>query len=224
MLSLAHDADFSDLGGSFARLVVLYGLFAPLALVHSKEIRKNLLFLIAGISTNCAITIVQAWIFPGIVDLLSINPLASDQSDSMRYQGLTQFPVTLGLTAALAMLIGFGLLVFEKRTRMRWILGSCILICVEGALLSGSRTFLAASIPGLLVFGFLLKQHRRTVVRTVLLLLVLWGVQAILAPPGAVSEYSGRIGEVGLGDVGRLVVAAQAVVEICTEADPGMGI
>ncbi len=174
MLSLVRDADLTDLGGSFARLVVLYGLFAPLALVHSKDIRKNLLFLIAGISANCAITIVQAWIFPGIVDLLSINPLASDQSDSMRYQGLTQFPVTLGLTAALAMLISFGLLVFEKRERVRWVLGFCILICVEGALLSGSRTFLAASIPGLVVFGYLLKQYRRTVVRTVLVLLVLW--------------------------------------------------
>ena len=51
--------------------------FAPLALIHSKDIRKTF-FLTAGIAANCAITIVQAWIFPEIVDLLSINPLASD--------------------------------------------------------------------------------------------------------------------------------------------------
>ena len=223
VLSLLHDVDLTGVGGSFARIFTLYGLFAPLALIHSKLIRKNMIFLISGITANCAITIIQARIFPGVVDLLSINPVAPDQSEIMRYQGLTEFPVTLGLAAALAILMSFGLLMFEKRTLARWGLALSILICVEGALLSGSRTFLAALIPGLAVFGFLLKQHRRTVMRSVFGLLVLCGVLALFAPR-ALSEFADRVGDVGLVDYGRLAVAAEALVDISQKPILGWGI
>ena len=63
---------------------------------------------------NCLVTLIQAWVYPGIVDLLSINPPQPDVKFSGRFQGLTEFPVTLGLSAALAVLIGIGLICSEK--------------------------------------------------------------------------------------------------------------
>lgn len=222
LLSLVRDADLTDLGGSFTRLFTLYGLFAPLALIHSKQIRRNMLSLIAGISANCAIATIEVYVFPGIVDLLSINPVTTDSGEIFRHQGLTQFPVTLGLTAALALLLSFGLLLFERRARMRWGLALSVLLCTEGALLSGSRTFLAALIPGLIVLGLLLKQHRGTVLRSIAGLLVLCGFLTLLAPR-AVSDYTDRLGEVGLIDYGRIVVAAQALGDISQRPLLGWG-
>jgi O-Antigen ligase len=222
ILSLLHDADLTDLGGSLARLCTLYGLFAPLALLHSRDMRRNLYFLIGGIGANCAITILQAGPFPGIVDLLSINPATFSQDEILRYQGLTQFPVTLGLAAALGVLVSFGLLLFERRTHVRWTLMALVLICIEGALLSGSRTFVAALFPGLAVLGLSLRRHRRSVVRAGIGLALLSTAFALLAP-SAVSDYSDRLDEVGLMDYDRLVVAAQAVGEIAQRPMLGWG-
>ncbi len=223
LLSLLNDPDLRSAAVPLAKLFILFGLFAPLAVIHSQNIRKHMLFLFAGISINCAITVLQAWAFPGIVDALSINPLTPDQSEILRFQGLTQFPVTLGLAAALAVLIGIGLVLSESKRYVRWVLALLVLICTDAALLSGSRTFLAALIPGLVVFALLQKQRRRAVVYSLVGVVVLWGALTYLVP-GAVSQFSDRFGEVGLVDYGRLAVAAQAVLEISQKPILGWGV
>jgi O-antigen ligase len=223
MLSMLSDSNFSDAIGPLVKLFVLFGLFAPLALVHSKNIRKNMLYLIVGISVNCAITLVQAWVFPGILDALSINPQTPDLSESWRFQGLTEFPVTLGLSAAIGVLLALGLLMSERSRHMRWGLAFLAIISSVGALLSGSRTFLAALIPGLIVLAMLQKQRRRAFVHASIALVVLWGALSYLVP-SAVSEFSGRLDEVGLVDYSRLAVAAQAVLEISQKPFLGWGI
>src|SRR5450631_13509 len=164
LLSLHYGWGLQDAAGSFARLFMLFGLIAPLALSHSKEIYKNVLFLAGGIFVNCVITLLQASLFPGIVDALSINPPQPDVGFTGRYQGLTEFPVTLGLSAALAVLIGIGLFSLEKSRLVRWCLAVLVLVCSVAALLSGSRTFFASLIPGLVVFAIFQKQRRRGVV------------------------------------------------------------
>jgi O-antigen ligase len=166
---------------------------------------------------------VQAWAFPGIVNVLSINPQTPDLSESWRFQGLTEFPVTLGLSAAMGVLLALGLFVSEERRRVRWGLAIQMVICSFGALLSGSRTFLAALIPGLIVFLLLHKQRRRSVVHAIVTLIVLGGVVTFFAPE-AISQYSGRIDEVGLMDYGRLAVAAQAIVDISQNPILGWGV
>src|SRR5579862_3878969 len=222
ILSLWQDVDRTGLFGSLIRLVALYGLFAPLALVHSRHMRKNLVFLVSGISVNCAITIVQAAIFPGIVNAVSINPVTPDQAENIRFQGLTEFPVTLGLAAALSVLICFALVLFERRAQARWGLLLMAVVCIEGALLSGSRTFLAALLPGLAVFGLSLKKHRRTIAWSMIGLASMLGVFTY-AMPGAVSLYSDRIADVGLVDYGRLAVAIQAAIAISQKPILGWG-
>jgi O-antigen ligase len=223
LLSLVGTSSLSDAMGPLMRLFILYGLFAPLALIHSENIRKNMMYLIVGISVNCAITMVQAWAFPGILDVLSINPQTPDLSDSLRFQGLTEFPVTLGLSAALGVLLALGLLVVERREYARWGLALLTFICSVGALLSGSRTFLAALIPGLVVLVFLQKRRRRAIVHAIIALTVLGGIVNYVAPQ-AISQYSDRLGEVGLVDNGRLLLAAQAVIDISQKPILGWGI
>ena len=223
LLSMQNGSSWNDAMDPLTRLFVLYGLFAPLALIHSKDIRKNMLFLIAGISVNCAITIVQAWAMPGIVDVLSINPQAVDQSEFQRFQGLTDFPVTLGLSAALAVLIGAMMVFSERRKSMRWGLIVLVLICTTAALLSGSRTFLAALVPGLIVFALLQKQRRRAVMHALIALVILWGALTYLAP-GAILQYSNRLDDVGMIDYGRLAVDAQALADISQKPLLGWGV
>src|SRR5438874_2815305 len=108
LLSLRNVSSLNEAIDAFARLVVLFGLFAPLAVIHAQQIRKNMLYLVCGITVNCGITLLQASVFPGIAKALSLNPGAPDLSDIGRWQGLTSHPNTLGLSAALAVLIGFG--------------------------------------------------------------------------------------------------------------------
>ena len=223
LLSLGRGSSLSDAMGPLLRLFILYGLFAPLALIHSNDIRKNMLYLVAGISLNCAITMLQAWAFPGILYALSINPQPFDVSDNWRLPGLTEFPVTLGLSAALGVLLALGLLVVERRNYVRWGLAFLAFICSVGALLSGSRTFLAALIPGLIVLVLLQKQRRRAIVHAVVALTVLGGLVNYFAPQ-AISQYSDRLSDVGLLDNGRLVLAAQAVVDISQKPILGWGI
>jgi hypothetical protein len=100
LLSLREPGSLGDGAGPLARLFILFGLIAPLSLCHSKNIYKSMFFLVAGISVNCAVTLIQAWIFPGIVEVLSISPPQVDVGFSGRYQGLTEFPVTLGQECA----------------------------------------------------------------------------------------------------------------------------
>ncbi len=219
-----HDAwRFADGAGSLLRLFLLFGLIAPLSLSHSKDIHKSLFFLAGGIFVNCVVTVLQASIFPGIVDALSINPPQPDVGFSGRYQGLTEFPVTLGLSAALAVLIGIGLFSIEKSRLVRWGLAVLVLVCSVAALLSGSRTFLASLIPGLMVFAYQQKKSRRSILYASVALIVLWGSVSYVAP-AVVSQYSERLDNVGLVDYGRLATAAQVVLEISEKPILGWGV
>ena len=223
LLSLHSASRVADASGSLARLFMLFGLIAPLALSHSKDIYKNMFFLAGGIFVNCLITLLQAWAFPGIVDVLSINPPQPDVGFAGRYQGLTEFPVTLGLSAALAVLIAIGLFSVEKSRLVQWGLAVLVLVCSVAALLSGSRTFLVSLVPGLIVFMLLQKKRRRGVVYASAVLIILWGAVSYVAP-GVVSQYSDRLDTVGLVDYGRLASAAQAVLEISEKPILGWGV
>jgi O-antigen ligase len=218
-----HASALTSAAESLTRLVILFGLIAALAVAHSRDIRKNMFYLVGGISINCLVTVLQASIFPGIVDALSINPPQPDVAFAGRFQGLTEYPVTLGLSAALGMLLGIGLISLEKGKYVRWVLAGLVFICGVAALLSGSRTFLASLFPALIVFALLQKYHRRAIVHTVAGLVVLWGTLTYFVPE-AVSQYSDRVDSVGLTDYGRLLSAAQAVSEISEKPILGWGV
>src|SRR5258708_15556074 len=177
--------------GPLTRLFILFGLFAPLALVHSKNTRKNVYVLIGVILANCEVTMLQASIFPGIVDLLSINNVTADTSDIGRFSGLAGHSNYLGLSAALAVLIGIGLWASEKNQYVRWGLSFQISTCTVAALLSGSRTFLVALIPSLIVLMLTQTLHRRVVLRTLAGIVVLWAGINYLSP-ALLSQYTGR--------------------------------
>src|ERR1700739_3235006 len=53
LLSLKNVWSLHDAARPLSRLFTLFGLFAPLAVIHSKDIRKSVLFLIGGIFVNC---------------------------------------------------------------------------------------------------------------------------------------------------------------------------
>jgi len=218
-----HDSSVTAAADSLVRLFVLFGLIAPLALSHSRDIYKALFFLLGGIFLNCVVTVLQASVFPGIVDTLSINPPQPDVAFAGRFQGLTEFPVTLGLSAALGVLLGIGLFSIEKRPLIRWGLGIAIVVCSIAALLSGSRTFLASMLPGVIVFVILQKRRHRGVIYAIAMLTVLWSSVTYLAP-GVVSQYSGRVDSVGLVDYARLASAAQAAIEISEKPVLGWGV
>jgi O-antigen ligase len=223
LLSLHDTSSLSEAAGSLMRLFLLFGLIAPLALSHSKQIRKNLFYLAGGVFLNCIVTLLQASVIPGIVDALSINPPQPDVGFTGRYQGLTEFPVTLGLSAALAVFIGIGLFTMEKSKVVRWFLAVLVFVCSIAALLSGSRTFLASLIPGLIVFALLQKKRRLGFVYAGAVVMVLWGAVTYVAP-GVLSQYSQRLDTVGLVDYSRLASAAQAVVEISEKPILGWGV
>jgi O-antigen ligase len=222
-LSLHDFSSFADAAGSFVRLFLLFGIIAPLALAHSRNIYKNLSFLAGGIFINCLITLLQATIFPGIVDALSINPPQPDIGFTGRYQGLTEFPVTLGLSAALAVLIGAGLFSLERSRLVRWTLGVLILVSSIAALLSGSRTFFASLIPGLAVFVLLQKRRRRGLIYAGVAAGALFVAIAYLVP-SVVTRYSDRVDTTGLVDYNRLASSAQAVLEISEKPLLGWGV
>jgi O-antigen ligase len=223
LLSLHDGWRFTDGASSLLRLFLLFGLIAPLSLCHSKNLHKSLFFLAGGIFVNCFITLLQATILPKIVDTLSINPPQPDVAFIGRYQGLTEFPVTLGLSAALGVLIAVGLFSIEKSRLVRWGLALVIIVCSIGALLSGSRTFLASLIPALITFAVLQENLRRTVVYALAAVVLLWGTATYLLPR-AVSDYADRLESVGFVDVGRLAAASQAVLEIVEKPVLGWGV
>src|SRR5207244_5744143 len=71
LLSLRNASNLIAAMGPLKRLFVLFALFAPLALVHSKNIVKNIHYLVGGIFVNCTLALLQAWVYPGIVVALS---------------------------------------------------------------------------------------------------------------------------------------------------------
>ena len=66
VLSLLNATSLSDASGPLVRFFVLFALFGPLTLIHSRNVRQNMLFLMGGIFVNCVITLLQATLFPGI--------------------------------------------------------------------------------------------------------------------------------------------------------------
>jgi len=225
LLSLVNASNMNDAAGPLRRLFVLFVLFAALAVTHSKNIRTNIIFLLVGIFINCTIALIQASVFPGIVDTLSINPVRATDfgSSSGRFQGLTSHPNVLGLSVALAIFIGVGLLFSESNRYMRWGLVLQLSVCTIGAYLSGSRTFLFSLIPALLVLGLFQRQNHRAIVRTLVAVAVLWAALMYVAP-AASSQYLDRLDALGLVDYGRLATAAQAVLEISEKPILGWGI
>jgi len=137
------------------QVIALFGLFAPLGLVHSRNMRENLIFLMGGVVISCTAAIVAAVAWPGIADVLTIDPKwpTSAYEFGERYGGLAGHPMSLGLSAALAVLIGVGLLLSKENAPIRWVLLVQISLCVIGALLSGSRNFLASLVPALFVLA-----------------------------------------------------------------------
>jgi O-antigen ligase len=227
LLALLDASSINNATGPLARLFVLFGLFAPLAVIHSKNIRANLLFLLGGISANCAIALIQAWVFPEIVDMLSINPVRETDFGSSigRFQGLSSHPNVLGLSAALAVLIGVGLFVYQKKGDVRWGIGLQVSVCALGGILSGSRTVLASLVPGLLVLALLQRRNRGAILRALAALVVI-GVAVTYVGSEGISLYAERLDSSGQDyspDYGRVMTAALALVEISQKPILGWG-
>src|SRR6267378_901841 len=228
VLSLHNASSMHDAAGPLARLFVLFGLFAPLAVIHSKNLRANMFFVLAGISANCAIAMIQAWVFPGIVDTLSVNPVRETDFGSAigRFQGLSSHPNVLGLSAALAVLIGVGLFFKERNALIRRWLILQVGVCSFGGILTGSRTLLASLIPGLLVLALLEKRNRGAVLRGLVALAVI-GVIIAYSAPTAVSLYAERVDSSGQdysSDYGRIMTAGLALLEISQKPIVGWGV
>jgi len=226
VLSLLHATSLSDAAGPLARFFVLFGLFGPLALIHSENMLGNLRFLMGGIFVNCVITLLQASIFPRIADSLSINPTRPDISDIGRFQGLTSHPNVIGLSAALAVMIGFALLNSEGSRHIRGRLVIAIFVCTLAGFLSGSRAVFVSLIPSLIVFSILQKQRRRALVRGIVAIGVLWGALTYVAP-AVISQFSERLDSAGsdfYSDYGRLWSAVYAVEEIFQKPIVGWGV
>jgi O-antigen ligase len=222
VLSVYFSGGWGDGAANLLKLALLFAVIAPLSLCHSKDIYRCLLFIAGGIFLNCFITVLQAFMFPGIVDALSINPPQPDVAFSGRYQGLTEYPVTLGLTAALGVLLAMGIYAVEKMKVVRWTLIFAIFICSVAALLSGSRTFFGSLIPALLMYAFLQKKQRMKTLYSILGLVLIWGSVSYVAPD-VVSQFSQRVNSVGIVDYSRLAASAQALVEISQKPIFGWG-
>lgn len=220
----------SGVNATTAQMFVLFGVFAPLAVVHATNARKNMLFLVGGVFVSCASAILAAWVSPSIATVLTINPKwPTDSYDfNGRFAGLAGHPMILGLSAALAVLIAVGLLSFEKKPYVRWALYLNILVCTVGALLSGSRIFLASLIPGLLILALWPPLNRRKVARLcicLISLLVAWASISYLASE-LTASYTARLSKSNADDPetsGRLLMATVALAEISQKPILGWG-
>jgi O-antigen ligase len=220
----------SGVNATSAQMFVLFGLFAPLAVVHADNVRKNMLFLVGGVFVSCVTAILAAWVSPSIADVLTINPKWATDSYyfNARLGGLAGHPMTLGLSAALAVLIAVGLLSFEKKPYIRWALFLNILVCTIGALLSGSRNFLASLIPGLLILTLWRPLNRRLVARVCIGLigLLVAGASISYLAPELTASYTARLSKTSADDPensGRLLMAAVALTEISQKPILGWG-
>lgn len=222
VLSVYVSRGWGDGAGNLLRLGLLFGIVAPLSLCHSKDIYRCFLFLAGGIFLNCFITVLQASIFPGIVDALSVNPPQPDVAFAGRYQGLTEYPVTLGLAGALGVLLAMGIFAVEKSVLKRWALVFSMFICSVAALLSGSRTFFGSLIPALLVYALLQKKQRMKIIYAAFGLVLIWVSVSYIAPK-VVSQFSQRVESVGFIDYSRFAASAQALLEIAQKPIFGWG-
>lgn len=172
------------------------------------------------------LALLQAWVYPGIVNALSINPTQPDISDeSGRLQSLTSHPNVLGLSAAMAVLIAALLLLSKTSRHIRGRLVLVVLVCTLAGLVSGSRTFLVALVAGLIVFALSQRLHRKAVVGILVALVLLWGGLNYVAP-GVLTDYSERLGSTGgdyAPDQGRYMAAGLALLEIFQKPIVGWG-
>ena len=226
LVSLGNATSLNAASGALARLFVLFALFAPLSLIHAKNIRKNMMYLLGGICANCVVALVQAWVYPGIVSALSINPSKPDLSgDDGRLQSLTTHPNILGLSAALAVLIAAILISSKTSSHLRGRLTLVALVCTVAGLLSGSRTFFVALLAGLIVFGLTQRRHSKAVLGTLLaLVVVVAGVNYVA--PSLLAGYSERLGSTGKDfgpDQSRFMAASLALLEIFEKPIVGWG-
>jgi O-antigen ligase len=222
VLSVYFSGGWGEGAGNLLKLGLLFAILAPLSLCHSKDIYRCFVFLAGGIFLNCFITVLQASLFPGIVDALSINPGQPDVAFSGRYQGLTEYPVTLGLAGALGVLLAVGIYTVEKAKFVRWGLIFAIFICSVAALLSGSRTFFGSLIPALLVYAFMQKKQLLKTLYLICGLVLIW-VSVSYVAPDVVSQFSQRVSSVGVIDYSRLAASAQAIIEIAQKPIFGWG-
>jgi O-antigen ligase len=229
-LSLLGSSNLSNAAGPLLRVIILFALFAPLAVAHSKNLRANMLFLMGGVSVNCVIAMLTAWISPGIADALAINPVVDPTETGQnigRFAGLAGHPNILGLSAALAVLIGIGLLFSERKIYVAWGLLLQVVVCTVAALLSGSRTFFVSLIPGLIVLALAQRLRFKLIVRVLVAFVVVLGGINYLAPK-EVSQYTGRLVSATRADdnenYGRLLTAGTALVEISQKPIMGWGL
>jgi hypothetical protein len=216
--------------GSALKVIILFGAFAPLALAHSRDLWRNLRYLVAGVTVNCAIAIISAWFWPGIVKMLAVNPTVTDiGQQSGRYAGLSGHPNSLGISAALAVLVAVGLLLHAKGEGLRIGTYLQILICLMGAVLSNSRTFFVALLPPLLILVFWRRLSFKRVVRLSFgLICLLWlsWVAIDHVFPSAAGSYMERLGDTSASDEanqGRLLTASLALLEISQKPIWGWG-
>jgi O-antigen ligase len=123
-------------------------------------------------------------------------------------------------------MIGIGLLTFESRRHFKRRLVIVVFVCTLAGILSGSRAVFVSLIPSLIVFLILQKQHRRTIVRALIAVSVLWGALTYVAP-AVTSQFSERFDSTGLdfySDYGRLWSAVYAVQEISQKPIIGWGV
>lgn len=216
--------------GPALRVLILFGVFAPLCLAHSKGFWRHMRYLLAGITINCAIAVVAAWVWPGVISALSVDPRVPDFGQDMgRFGGLTGHPNALGIVAALGVLVALGLLVSGQERCRREIVYLQIVVCVCAAVLSGSRTFFVALAPPLLIFVNW-KVNFNKAVRTAVCIAVvsaaLWFGTAWLFPSASAS-YTSRLGKTSENYVpnrDRIITASLALVEIAERPISGWGL
>jgi O-antigen ligase len=230
-ISVASASSASAAVASFFRVFMLFGLFAPLALVHGKNIRRNMQYLLAGISANCIVAMLAAWISPDFVDWLAVNPqVATDLSDDIgRYAGLSGNANILGLSAAVAVLVAIGLLLSEKAFLVRCGLVLQVFICMVGGFLTGSRTFFVSLIPALAILMLWRRLNRRFFLRLagalVLIVILLSGINYFT--PDLLADYTDRFSATAADDSaneGRLLTAGLALLEISQKPALGWGV
>ena len=212
------------------QMLVLFGFFAPLAIVHARNLRPNLLAIIGGITINCTTAILAAWVSPAIADILTVNPIWPTDAVQFagRFGGLAGHPMILGLSAALAVLLAIGLRSFEKRTYIRKFLLLQIIVCTLAAMLSGSRNFVACLVPALLLLAFWRPLTWKVAAQTcaaVIGLLLAWNAINYVAAD-VVASYTERLSKTSADDPensGRLLMAGVALEEIAQKPIWGWG-
>ena len=216
-------------GGAF-KVIILFGVFAPLAIAHSRDLWRNLRYLVAGVTVNCAIAIISAWFWPGIIRMLSVTPTGVDFSpEGGRFAGLSGHPNSLGISAAIAVLVAVGLLLHAKGEGLRIGTYLQILICLMGAVLSSSRTFFVALLPALLILVFWRKLSFKKAVRLSFGLICLLGLSWVAIGhvfPSAAGSYVERLGNTSESDEsnqGRLLTAELALFQIAQKPIWGWG-